>query len=50
MIDVVLVKGVIQTLIEVSQVEEDHCTSCLHANLDLIDVLTNLHVKRTRVE
>ena len=43
MVDVVLVEDIVQTLIEVLQVEEDNCTSSLHANLDLVDVPTDLY-------
>ncbi len=42
MIDVVLVKDIIETLIEVFQVEENNCASSLHADLDLVDVLAYL--------
>jgi hypothetical protein len=42
MVDIVLVQDIIQTLIEILQVEENNCTSCLHANLDLVDVPTDL--------
>ena len=41
-VDVVLVQDIVQTLIEVLQVEEDNCTSSLHANLDLVDVSMDL--------
>ena len=44
-VHVVLVKYIIQALIEVFQVEEDHCSSSLHANLNLVDVSTDLHVQ-----
>ena len=40
---VVLVEYIIQTLIEVLQVEQDHCATCLHTDLDLINVTTNLN-------
>ena len=43
MVDVILVQDIVQTLIEVLQVEEDNCTTSLHANLDLVDISTDLH-------
>ena len=43
MVDVVLIQDIVQTLIEVLQVEEDNCTSSLHANLDLVDIPTDLY-------
>ena len=42
MVDVILVEDVIQTLVEIFQVEENDSASSLHANLDLVDVTTNL--------
>ena len=42
MVDVILVEDVIQTLVEVFQVKENDSTSSLHANLDLVNVATNL--------
>ena len=41
-VDVVLVQHVIQAFIQVLQIEQDHCTSSFHANLDLIDVPADL--------
>ena len=41
-VDVVLVEHVVQALIQVIQVEQDHCSASLHTNLDLVDVPTNL--------
>ncbi len=41
-VHIVLVKDIIETLIEVLQVEKDYRTPSLHANLDLIDVTANL--------
>ena len=46
-VDVVLVQHVIQAFVQVLQVEQDHCSSSLHANLDLVDVSTNLQIKQT---
>ena len=40
---IVLVKNIVQTLIEVIQVEENNSASSFHANLDLVDVSTNLN-------
>ena len=42
MVHVVLVEHIIETLIKVFQVEQNHCATCLHADLDLVDVATNL--------
>ena len=42
-VDVVLVQHIIKALIKVLQVEQDHCSSSLHTNLDLIDVSANLY-------
>ena len=42
MIDVVLVEHIIQALIQVLQVEQDDCSPCLHADLDLVYVATHL--------
>lgn len=42
MINVILVQHIIQTLIEVFKIEQNNSASGLHANLDLIDVTTNL--------
>ncbi len=41
-VDVVLVQHIVQALVEVFKVEQDHCSSCLHANLDLVDISANL--------
>ena len=43
-VHVVLVEYIIQTLIKVLQIEQDYCTTCLHADFDLVDVTTNLNV------
>ena len=48
-VHVVLVEHVIQALVEVLEVEKDHCSSSLHANLNLVDVSTNLRVKREKI-
>ena len=45
MVDVVLVEHVIQALIQVLQVEQDDCSPCLHADLDLVNVPTHLKKK-----
>jgi hypothetical protein len=45
MVDIVLVQDIIQTLIEILQVEENNCTSCLHANLDLVNIPTDLCIR-----
>ena len=42
-VDVVLVQHIIQAFVQVLQVEQDHCSSSFHANLDLIDVSANLY-------
>ena len=44
-VHVVLVEHIIQALIEVLQVEQNHRPSSLHANLYLIDVSANLIYK-----
>ena len=41
-VHVVLIQHIIQALIEVFKVEQDHCSSSLHANLYLVDVSTHL--------
>ena len=41
-VDVVLVEHIIQTLVEVLEVEQNYCPSSLHANLYLVDVFVNL--------
>ena len=38
-----LIKQIIQTFIQVLQVQQNHCASCLHAYLYLVDVATDLH-------
>ena len=37
-----LVENIVEALIEVFKVEQDHCPTNLHANLDLVDVSTHL--------
>ncbi len=44
-VHVVLVKDIIETLI-VIQVEQDDSTTCLHADLDLVDITADLRSKR----
>ena len=46
MVDVVLVEHVIQALIQVLQVEQDDCSPCLHADLDLVNVPTHLKKRK----
>ena len=41
-VHVVLVEHIIQALIEVLKVEQDHCSSGLHTNLYLVDVSAHL--------
>jgi hypothetical protein len=41
-VDIILVQHIVQTLIEILQVEENNCTSSFHANLDLVDIAANL--------
>ncbi len=41
-VHVVLVQHIVQTLVEVFKVEQDHCSSSLHANLDLVNISTHL--------
>ncbi len=43
-VHVVLVEDIIETLI-VIQVEQDDCTTCLHADLDLVDITADLRSK-----
>ena len=43
--NVILVEDIIQALIEVFQVEEDHSASSLHAYLDLVDISTHLYTE-----
>ena len=43
-VHVVLVQYIIQALIEVLQVKKDDCSACLHTDLYLVDVSTDLHV------
>ena len=47
MVDVVLVEHIIQALIQVLQVEQDDCSSCLHTDLDLVNVPT--HLKKRKI-
>ena len=42
-VHVVLVQHVVQALIQVFQVKQDHGSSSLHANFDLVDVPANLY-------
>ena len=42
-VDVVLVQHIIKALVQVLQVEQDHRSSSLHTNFDLIDVSANLN-------
>ena len=37
-----LVKNIIKTLIQSFQVEQNHCSTNLHTDLDLVDVATYL--------
>ena len=46
-LNVVLVEHIIQTLVKVLQVEQNHCSPCLHADLDLVDVTTHLINEQT---
>lgn len=46
-VDIILVEDIIQTLIKVLKVEQNHCSACVHANLNLVDVPTHLK-KKTR--
>ena len=41
-VHIVLVQRVIQALIQVFQVQKYNCVSCFHADLDLVNVATNL--------
>ena len=41
-VHVVLVQYIIQALIEVLQVKKDDCSACLHTDLYLVDVSTDL--------
>jgi hypothetical protein len=41
-VHVVLVQHIVQALVEVFKVEQDHCSSSLHTNLDLVDISTHL--------
>ena len=41
-VDVVLIQHIIKALVKVLQVEQDHCSSSLHTNFNLVDVSTNL--------
>ncbi len=43
--DIVLVQHIVETLIQVFQVEENHCSPCLHADLDLVNIPTHLCVQ-----
>ena len=43
---VILVEHIVQALIEVLEVEQDHCSSSLHANLYLVNVSAHLYVER----
>ena len=47
MVDVVLVEHVIQALVQVLEVEQDDCSPCLHANLDLVYIATHLKKRKT---
>ena len=49
-VDVVLVEHVIQTLIQVLQVEQDDCSPRLHADLDLVNIATYLKKKKNYFE
>ena len=40
-----LVKNTIKTLIQSFQVEQNHCSTNLHTNLDLVDILTHLYIR-----
>jgi hypothetical protein len=44
--DVILVERIIEALIEVLQVKEDHGAAVLHADLDSVDVSANLKVDK----
>ena len=46
MVDVVLVEHIIQALVQVLQVEQDDCSPCLHADLDLVNVPTHLKKRK----
>lgn len=37
-----LIQSVVKTFVEAFQVQQNHCSSGLHANLDSIDVATDL--------
>lgn len=41
-IDVVLIEHIIQAFVQALQVQQNHGPPCFHANLDLINVPTNL--------
>ena len=43
-----LVEYVIETLIEVFEIKQDHCSTNLHADLDLVDVPTHLQDEEAR--
>lgn len=47
---VVLVEHVIQALIKVLKVKQDHCSPSLHANLYLINVSTHLYTCRNMTQ
>ena len=41
-----LVKYIIQALIEVFKVKQDHCSANLHTDLDLVDIPTHLQNRK----
>ena len=41
-VHVVLVEHIVQALVEIFQVEEDHCSPSFHANLNLVNVSAHL--------
>ena len=41
-IDIILVQDIVETLIEILQVEQNDSSPSFHANLDLIDITANL--------
>ena len=44
---VVLVQYIVEAFIEVFKVKENHTSSCLHANFDLVDVSADLYIHVT---
>ena len=46
--NIVLVQNIVQTLVQVFQIEQNDCAASLHADLDLVDVTTHLGRERVR--